>query len=345
LRIKTREEAALSAKREKLLAVPTNIITGFLGVGKTTAIMHLLSQKPAEERWAVLINEFGEIGVDGSIVQGQSGTNSGIHIKEVPGGCMCCAAGLPMQIALSLLLQQAKPQRLLIEPTGLGHPVEVMQALAAKHYRDVLKLQRTLTLLDARKLSEKRYTTHPTFNQQLEIADVIVANKADLYADEDRAALDEFINQHPNPKVELQITSLGEIDLNCLQGNPTAVYDAATAHTQNSDITLAGDLPLPDNGRISAENSGEGFFSKGWRFSPNQLFDRKRLLIFLTALKAERMKAVFITSSGIFAYNLTRDALTEIAIDDCMESRIEIIADLIDPAWEQELMDCFNGVQ
>ena len=57
------------------------------------------------------------------------------------------------------------------------------------------------------------------------------------------------------------------------------------------------------------------------------------------------MKAVFITSTGIFAYNLTRDALTEIEIDDCMESRIEIIADQIDPVWEQELMDCFDGVQ
>ncbi len=335
----------MPASREKLLAVPTNIITGFLGVGKTTAIVHLLSQKPAEERWAVLINEFGEIGVDGSIVQGQSGTDSDIHIKEVPGGCMCCAAGLPMQIALSLLLQQAKPQRLLIEPTGLGHPIEVMQALAAKHYREVLKLQRTLTLLDARKLSDERYTSHPTFNQQLEIADVIVANKADLYTNEDRAALDAFIKQHPNPKVEIQVTSRGEIDLNYLQGNPAADYDAAAAHTQDTSVTLAGDLPLPDSGQISSENSGEGFASKGWRFSPSQLFDRKRLLSFLSGLEAERMKAVFITSTGIFAYNLTRDALTEIAIDDCMESRIKIIADQIDPVWEQELMDCFDGVQ
>ena len=56
---------------QKILAVPTNIITGFLGAGKTSAILHLLRQKPADERWAVLVNEFGEIGVDGSLLNGQ----------------------------------------------------------------------------------------------------------------------------------------------------------------------------------------------------------------------------------------------------------------------------------
>ncbi|MGK0500028.1 MAG: G3E family GTPase, partial [Oceanicoccus sp.] len=57
--------------KEKLIAIPTNIITGFLGVGKTSTILHLLKSKPSDERWAVLVNEFGEIGVDGSLFQGQ----------------------------------------------------------------------------------------------------------------------------------------------------------------------------------------------------------------------------------------------------------------------------------
>ncbi|WP_369823160.1 GTP-binding protein, partial [Oleiphilus sp. HI0128] len=80
-----------------------------LGVGKTSAILNLLKQKPDNERWAVLVNEFGEIGVDGSFFQGQSSQEQGVFIKEVPGGCMCCASGLPMQIALNQLLSRAKP--------------------------------------------------------------------------------------------------------------------------------------------------------------------------------------------------------------------------------------------
>lgn len=123
-------------------AVPTNIITGFLGVGKTSSLLHLLKQKPANERWAILINEFGEIGIDGSLVNGSrnkapnnnASNEKRVFIREVPGGCMCCAAGLPMQIALNQLLAESKPNRLLIEPTGLGHPIEVLQTLAAEHY-------------------------------------------------------------------------------------------------------------------------------------------------------------------------------------------------------------------
>jgi len=149
-------------------SVPTNIITGFLGVGKTTAILCLLKKKPANERWAVLVNEFGEIGVDGSLFQGQHSQQQGVFIREVPGGCMCCAAGLPMQIALNQLLSHAKPDRLLIEPTGLGHPEEVLQVLSSEHYQEILSLQKTLTLVDARKLSDERYTTHDTFNQQIQ---------------------------------------------------------------------------------------------------------------------------------------------------------------------------------
>ena len=112
-------------------AVPTNIITGFLGVGKTSTILHLLKSKPNNERWAVLVNEFGEIGIDGALVQGQQTEEQGVVIREVPGGCICCAAGLPMQIALNQLLAKAKPDRLLIEPTGLGHPKEVLQVLSS----------------------------------------------------------------------------------------------------------------------------------------------------------------------------------------------------------------------
>ncbi|MEL7400821.1 MAG: GTP-binding protein, partial [Pseudomonadota bacterium] len=135
----------MNSSREKISAVPTNIITGFLGVGKTSAILHLLESKPADERWAVLVNEFGEIGVDGSLFQGQHSEEQQIYVREVPGGCMCCAAGLPMQIALNQLLSRAKPDRLLIEPTGLGHPVEVLDILTADYYRETLSVQKTLT--------------------------------------------------------------------------------------------------------------------------------------------------------------------------------------------------------
>jgi len=167
----------MSDKADIISAVPTNIITGFLGVGKTSTIMHLLKSKPDHERWAILVNEFGEIGVDGSLFEGQRSKDGKVFIREVPGGCMCCAAGLPMQIALNQLLARAKPDRLLIEPTGLGHPIEVLEVLRAKYYCTALAIKKIITLVDARNLADARYTEHSTFNQQIAIADVVVGNK------------------------------------------------------------------------------------------------------------------------------------------------------------------------
>ena len=194
----------------RINAVPTNIITGFLGVGKTTAILQLVKNKPAGERWAVLVNEFGEIGVDGSLIQGQYSEDNGVFIREVPGGCMCCVAGLPMQVALNQLLAKARPDRLLIEPTGLGHPNEVLQILGNGLYREVLKVQKILTLVNARHLLDERYTDNETYNQQISIADIVVGNKTDLYQPGDRQRLQSYVKQKGNSRATIVFTNNGD---------------------------------------------------------------------------------------------------------------------------------------
>src|SRR6056297_1488027 len=225
-----REVPILNRDKSPILAVPTNIVTGFLGAGKTSAILNLLEHKPANERWAVLVNEFGEIGVDGSMVQGQRSEDAGVYIREVPGGCMCCAAGLPMQIALTQLLGRARPNRLLIEPTGLGHPMEVLQTLSADYNRDVLSMQKTLTLVDARNLSDQRYTAHDTFRQQLEIADIVVANKNDLSSDADRQKLTAFVGEVCRPGIQIVHTEFGRVGIDLLSGATAALVEPRAAH-------------------------------------------------------------------------------------------------------------------
>jgi len=327
---------------KKILAVPTNIITGFLGVGKTSAILHLLMHKPANERWAILVNEFGEIGVDGSLFQGQYTEENGVFIREVPGGCMCCAAGLPMQIALSQLLFRAKPDRLLIEPTGLGHPVEVLQTLSEDHYRDVLSIHKILTLVDARKLSDARYTEHATFNQQIAIADIVVGNKQDLYGEEEKTRLESYVTEKGAPGAALCFTEQGILDPALLQGKTATTHHGDHSHINKDLPSNLTELPIPECGYLKAVNSGEGFESIGWRFDATKIFDRNRLFAFLSGLSVERMKAVFITEQGISGYNLTSDALTEMELDDCLESRIDIITTTIDEMWEEKLLSCIK---
>ncbi|CAK2624650.1 Zinc chaperone YeiR [Vibrio crassostreae] len=334
----------MSSDNKPLLGIPTNIITGFLGVGKTTAILNLMKNKPGDENWAILVNEFGEIGVDGSLFEGNQTKQQRVFIREVPGGCMCCAAGLPMQIALNQLLSEAKPDRLLIEPTGLGHPKEVLEVLSSEHYRKVLSLQKNITLVDARKLSDTSYSENDTFNQQITIADTIVGNKVDLYNNGDAEKLAEYIAQVCHPDTKLIFAHHGKIPYDEFDGNSNFYHHQAHGHHHHhhhkEDKPLASELPMPKSGMIKASNQGEGFESIGWRFAADKLFDHQRLRRFLVGLKVERMKAVFITPNGIFGYNLTEDGLTESELDECAETRIEVIGHQMDEELECQLLKC-----
>ena len=328
----------------KIEAVPTNIITGFLGAGKTTAILHLLKSKPQNERWAVLVNEFGEIGIDGSLFSGLHNENSGVFIREVPGGCMCCAAGLPMQITLNQLLTRAKPDRLLIEPTGLGHPTEVLEVLTSEYYFDVLSIEKIITLVDARHLADSNYTEHPTFNQQIANSDVIVGNKQDLYQAADKIRLKQYAASKSSPEVEIIFTEHGQLPLTVLEGETcVSVGSHHHRHSESTEQANSADIALPASGYLKAVNQGEGFHSIGWRFDVSKIFNQQSLFVFLSGVSAERVKAVFITDSGVFGYNLTPDALTEVELDDCLESRIEIIATELCDEWETQLFACITA--
>ena len=335
----------MSFENQPILGVPTNIITGFLGVGKTSAILNLLANKPEGERWAVLVNEFGEIGVDGSLLHGQQIDKQQVFIREVSGGCMCCAAGLPMKIALNQLLLNAKPDRLLIEPTGLGHPKEVMEVLTSAHYRDVLSLQKNITLVDARNLSNARYTNHETFNQQISIADTVVGNKVDLYQQEDLDKLTAYVARVSRPNTRIILAEHGAFLLAELEGD-TIIQEKPTHHEHNHDHThskpIASEATIPESGMLKAINEGEGFSSIGWRFSSNKVFDHKKLILLLTELKVERMKAVMITDKGLFGYNFAADRFTEVVLDECSESQLELIDNTIDKSFEIQLLKCIK---
>lgn len=314
--------------------VPVNIITGFLGVGKTTAIRHMLASKPAGETWAVLVNEFGEVGIDGSLLNGTSGQGGGgeVVIREVPGGCMCCSSGLPMQVALNQLIRRANPDRLLIEPTGLGHPREMLATLDQPMYGDLLQVGATLTLVDARKLADPRYTEHDIFSDQLAIADVIVAAKTDLYEAGDMDLLDSFIAARQLGDRPLYSVSHGAVDPTwldlerlSLQAQAKTQHPAGSASTNSIDLALV--LQFPPSGYVRKDSSGAGFVSAGWIFEPAAVFDHFRLFALFSGVIAERLKAVMITNNGVFGFNLSEQVLSIMELDEASDSRVEIIAE------------------
>ncbi|MBA5760745.1 GTP-binding protein [Vibrio sp. 404] len=311
--------------------VPTNIITGFLGVGKTTTILNLLKNKPENENWAVLVNEFGEIGIDGALM-----TDQGALIKEVPGGCMCCTAGVPMSVGINALLRQ-KPDRLIIEPTGLGHPKQVIATLTSEQYEKYVDLKATIALVDPRNLSNSKYSTNQNFNDQLDSADVVIGNKVDLCHASDVDAFNSWVTVQQPPKVFSKLMKNGDLPLEVL--DVERVFGSASSHIehhhhQHASLEPQFELP-PGQAFIRRENKGQGYFSCGWLFGAEYEFDFDALFSMLSDLTAERVKAVVNTDQGCYAFNVANGivSVNQMSLTG-FESRLEVI-DSQCLAWDQ----------
>ena len=102
-----------------------HLFSGFLGTGKTTAIKSLLAQKPEHEKWVIIVNEFGEIGIDGAVL-----TEDNIPVAEISGGCLCCVAGPQMTVTVTKMLRENRPDRLIIEASGLAQAASGIDELS-----------------------------------------------------------------------------------------------------------------------------------------------------------------------------------------------------------------------
>jgi len=137
--------------------IPVNLIAGPLGVGKTTAMNHLLERRPHGERWAVLVNEYGLVGLDAALLESAADgqPREGVLVREVAGGCICCSAGLMFDVSLVLLLRQ-RPDRLLIEPTGLAALSRVLDTLNRLGIRKAVDVRSIVWLFDPARFREDR---------------------------------------------------------------------------------------------------------------------------------------------------------------------------------------------
>lgn len=303
----------------------TNLITGFLGSGKTTSILHLLAHKDPNEKWAVLVNEFGEVGIDGALL-----ADSGALLKEIPGGCMCCVNGLPMQVGLNTLLRQGKPDRLLIEPTGLGHPKQILDLLTAPVYEPWIDLRATLCILDPRLLLDEKSASNENFRDQLAAADIIVANKSDRTTPESEQALQRWWQQNGGDR-QLIHSEHGKVDghLLDLPRRNLAELPASAAHSHQHVVKKGlTALSLPEHQRWRRSlNSGQGYQACGWIFDADTVFDTIGILEWARLAPVERVKGVLRIPEGLVRINRQGDDLhietQNVAPPD---SRIELIS-------------------
>ncbi|KAJ8603265.1 hypothetical protein CTAYLR_006942 [Chrysophaeum taylorii] len=296
-----------------------NIICGPLGSGKSTAILAMLQQQPKDETWAVLVNEIGDVGIDG-VAMGRE-----VFVRELAGGCMCCANGLPFRVALTELLRRKRPDRVLVEPSGLGRISEIFKLLREAPLATAINLAATICVVPADK-HDALWGASDVYADQLYGADALVVNRRDTAVPDAAAAVEGFCRAFYPPK-HVALATRGRFDAKLLDATPTD-----RVIVEPTGLVPAGGTTRVDCGdgatRIESEREGRrlvGWLLRGWRF------DRKRLENGLAALATpplDRAKAVFLTrGQGVFLAHWWGTAAVDLSTIPAVagDSRVQLI--------------------
>ncbi|NHB75808.1 cobalamin biosynthesis protein CobW [Rhodobacter calidifons] len=258
-----------------LTKIPVTVITGFLGAGKTTLIRHLM-QNPQGKRLAILVNEFGTVGVDGDILKSCADENCPVeNIVELANGCICCTVAddfIPTIEALMAMPQ--RPDHILIETSGLALPKPLLKAFDWPAIRSRITVDGVIALADAEAVAAGRFAPDPeaveaqraadasldhetplseVFEDQILCADLILLSKADLAGEAGVATAKEVIAAEMTRPVPMLPMTDGVIDprvilgLNAAAENDLAArpshHDGADDHEHDDFDSVVIDLP------------------------------------------------------------------------------------------------------
>ncbi|MFK8001019.1 MAG: GTP-binding protein [Polyangiales bacterium] len=329
--------------------IPVNLIAGPLGVGKTTMINHLLSQRPQEERWAILVNEYGLVGIDAAMMEaGVARGAAGVEIREVAGGCICCSAAFMFEVSLVRLLQR-RPHRLLIEPTGLAALSGILDTLDRPGIREAVELRSIVCALDLRRFDDE--LRQDVVKDQVEAADVLLGSRPDLASDEQRASFREwagalFPAKRVIGEVENGLMPLSLLDV--VKGRASVAprgghrhgtdhsehpgvdhghESSHRAHTEAEDTVCDASTPILRRAHHSSVTA-----TIGWVCWCELVFDAEQIALWLRSLArlpgARRTKAVFHTNDGWWSFNFTDGDGDVQPSSYRRDSRVEVVIDM-----------------
>ena len=257
----------MSVKKTKV-----HLISGFLGTGKTTALKSLMAQKNPDDKWVIIVNEFGEIGIDGAVL-----SDNGNPVAEIAGGCLCCVAGPQMSNTVAKMLRDVAPDRLMIEASGLAHAASVIDELKTPPLDQSLEIGAVFTVVDPRQFVSPDYAQQALYKDQIGVCDVLVASKTDLCSPEVLAEFREKAAKLFPPK-------------------------ALVAEVDNAQMNIEWlDIPVVEKSRYRLKTLPDntmGFQSQGFTFAAGQDFDGERLTNFFNDLP--KMTEGLVRAKGVF---------------------------------------------
>jgi cobalamin biosynthesis protein CobW len=243
--------------------VPATVITGFLGAGKTSLVRHLLARAEGR-RLAVIVNEFGELGIDRELLLGCGDETCGEEdIVELANGCLCCTVAEDFLPTLTRLLDRAEPpEHILIETSGLALPKPLVQAFTWPEMRTRTTVDGVLAVIDAAAVAAGRFADDPeavaarraadpslahdnpldeVFSDQLACADLVILNKTDLLDRTRLEALRLEIEGRLRPDVKLMLARGGKVPPAVALGVGAAAEDDLAARPSLHDLEAQHD--------------------------------------------------------------------------------------------------------
>ena len=173
------------------------LLLGFLGAGKTTLLQNILARGLGNDRVAVIVNEFGAVGVDGDILAGRA-----LDTIELASGCICCSLKGPLLDAIDELAETVAPDHLLIEASGVAQPDDLTAALVDPALASMVELAPVITIVDAARYRRMVSSLGPFYAEQVTRAEIVVINKIDLAsADEVEEVRADIVTRNPQATI------------------------------------------------------------------------------------------------------------------------------------------------
>jgi cobalamin biosynthesis protein CobW len=237
--------------------IPVTVITGFLGAGKTSLIRHLLKTADGR-RLALIINEFGDLGVDGEILKGCGDSAcTEDDIVELANGCICCTVAEDFIPTIEALLSRPEPpDHIVIETSGLALPKPLLQAFKWPEIRTRVTVDGVIAVLDGAAIDDGRFADDPAaidaqrqsddaldhdsplkevFDDQIACADMVILNKSDLLTGDTLANTERALADQLRPQVKLVRAAHGAIDADVLLGLAAAAEDDLAQRPSHHD--------------------------------------------------------------------------------------------------------------
>jgi len=192
-------------KGENMANTKIDVVSGFLGAGKTTFIKRLVENGKDKGRTIIIENEFGEIGIDGGFLK-----NSGIEIKEMNSGCICCSLAGDFEASLRELLKDYAPNRVIIEPSGVGKLSDVLKAVSDVEKDLEVESNSAVTVVDVKKCKMYMKNFGEFFNNQIQFANTIILSRTDL-ADNKKIEEAVALIKEVNPEAIIVTTPLDKL--------------------------------------------------------------------------------------------------------------------------------------